>query len=350
MTPFFAYLNIVDKEGRRRVMDLLTKIKDKAKQVQKTIVLPEGNEERVIKAAAVIRQEQIAKVILLGDVALIQQTAADIGIDSSDFTIINPADSPQTGEYAAKLFALRKAKGMTSAEAAKLIQNPLYYGAMMVKEGAADGLVAGSINTTGDVLRPALQIIRTAPGISVVSGAFIMLVPDCEYGANGTFVFADCAVNPNPTAEQLAEIAITSAVTAKKLAGIEPVVGMLSFSTCGSAEHALVEKVAQATRLAREKAPELAIGGEFQADAAIVPAVGKAKAPRSTIAGKVNVLVFPDLQAGNISYKLVQRLARAEAIGPILQGMAKPVNDLSRGCSVDDIVNVVAITAVQAQT
>lgn len=330
-------------------MNLVDLIKEKAKQVTKTIVLPEGEEERIIRAAAIVIKEKLANVILLGNEVAIKQKANEFNVELNGVMIIEPVSAVQTEDYAQKLYELRKAKGLTLAEAAELIKDPLYFGAMMVKEGVADGLVAGSINTTGDVLRPALQIIRTSPGISVVSGAFIMIIPDSEYGEQGRFIFADCAVNPDPTAEQLAEIAIASAHTARSLAGIEPVIGMLSFSTAGSAKHPLVDKVIEATKIAKAKVPELAIDGEFQVDAAIVPSVGKSKAPNSEIAGKANVLVFPDLQAGNIGYKLVQRLAKAQAIGPILQGMAKPVNDLSRGCSVDDVVKVVAITAVQAQ-
>ncbi len=263
--------------------------------------------------------------------------------------IVNFRHSHRISTYTANLSALRKHKGVTLEVAEDLLQNPLYYGCMMVKMGDVHGLVAGSLSTTADVLRPAMQIIKTVPGISVVSGAFIMIVPNQLYGERGIMLFADCAVNPDPNAEQLSEIAYSTAQTARSIAGIEPRVGMLSFSTKGSAEHELVSKVQLATNIAHQRYPHLTVDGELQADAALVPSVGRAKAPESDVAGTVNVLIFPDLQSGNIGYKLGQRLAGAEAIGPILQGMAAPVNDLSRGCSVEDIVNVVAITAVQAQ-
>lgn len=323
-------------------------IKTKAKFFGKTIVLPEGTEKRIIKATAAILAERIAQVVLLGNEGEIKAAAEEEKIDVDKATIIDPFNSEKSEYYAERLVELRKHKGMKIEKARKLIRNPLYYGAMMVKEDDADGLVAGATNPTSDVLRPALQIIKTKPGISVVSGALIMALPHSDYGEHGLFVFADCAVNPNPNAEQLAEIAIASAHTAKALAGIEPRVGMLSFSTYGSAKHEMVNKVRKATLIAKEKANDLIIDGEMQVDAAIVPEVGASKAPGSDVAGRANILVFPDLEAGNIGYKLVQRLALAEAIGPILQGMAKPVNDLSRGCSVEDIINVISITAVLA--
>ncbi|MDK2822179.1 MAG: phosphate acetyltransferase [Clostridia bacterium] len=328
-------------------MNLIQSIKDKAKGKKATIVLPEGTEERTIQAAGIIAKENIAKVILLGTKDEVEAVAQKFAVDLSGLQIINPTEAEKFEEYAQDLYELRKHKGLTLDDARQLTKYPLYFGSLMVNKGDADGMVAGAQNTTGDVLRPALQIIKTEKGISSVSGAFIMIVPDCKFGENGIMIFADCAVNPNPTAEQLAEIAYLSGKTAKALVGFEPKVGMLSFSTKGSAKHELVDKVVKATQIAREKYPDLAIDGELQADAALVPEVGSSKAPGSEVAGNVNVLVFPDLQAGNIGYKLVQRLAKAEAVGPVLQGMNKPVNDLSRGCSIDDIVNTVAMTVLQ---
>lgn len=330
-------------------MTLLEQIRQKAQEKFKTIVLPEGTEERTLRAVETLVKEKIANPILIGEEGAVKAKAQQVGADISGVEIINPAKAAFYNDFVEKFYEMRKAKGMTPEKAQQLLLDPLYFGSMMVKFGKADGEVAGAINTTGDVLRPALQIIKTAKGISAVSGAFIMIVPNCDLGDNGIMVFADCAVTPNPTAEQLAEFAFASAETARSLCGIkEPVVGMLSFSTKGSASHELVDKVAQATEIAKSRWPELPVDGEFQADAALVAKVGQSKAPGSAVAGKCNVLVFPDLQAGNIGYKLVQRLAKAEAIGPILQGMDKPVNDLSRGCSVEDVINVVAMTAVRA--
>ncbi|WP_129722018.1 phosphate acetyltransferase [Xylanivirga thermophila] len=328
-------------------MDLMTEIRQNARQLKKTIVLPEAMDSRMLKAASQAKNEGLANIVLLGNADEINKKAA--GLDLEGITIINPEKSDKSSYYVDQLVEIRKKKGMTHEKAAELIKNPLYYGAMMVKLGDADGMVAGAVNTTGDVLRPALQIIKTAPGISVVSSCFIMQVLYKEFGHDGVLLFADCAVNPSPTAEQLASIAVTSANTAKSLIGMEPKVAMLSFSTKGSAQHELVDKVVEATKLAKEMAPDVTIDGEIQADAALVKEVGSLKCPGSSVAGKANVLVFPDLQAANIGYKLVQRLGKAEAIGPVCQGMAKPVNDLSRGCSVEDVVNVIAITAVQAQ-
>ena len=315
----------------------MDEIKSKARADLKRIVLPEGAEERTVKAAGIIAKEGLAKVILVGNPDEIKKQAPDIG-SVSNITIIDPASSEKLSAYADTFYELRKSKGIT-----------LYYACMMIKMGDADGMVAGAINTTANTLRPALQIIKTSPGISVVSSCFIMILKNEDYGHNGVMVFGDCAVNPNPDAEQLAAIAVSTAKTAAQLTGMDPKVAMLSFSTKGSAKHELVDKVAQATARVKELNPSLMVDGELQADTALVASVGQLKSPGSPVAGHANVLIFPDLQAGNIGYKLVQRLAGAEAVGPICQGLAAPVNDLSRGCSVDDIVSVVAITAVQAQ-
>lgn len=331
-------------------MSAIEKIKAKAKSSVKHIVLPEGSEPRTVQASAKIVAQGIARVTLLGNLEEIRKVAAETGTDLAGVEIIDPAASEKSAAYSALLFELRKAKGMTEEQARELVTgNTLYYGAVMLKAGDADGMVAGAINSTGNVLRPALQIIKTAPGIKVVSSCFIMELPDQKWGDDGVMIFGDCAVIPNPTAEELAAIAIASAESGRQLVDLAPRVAMLSFSTKGSAKHDLVTKVQEATALAKELAPELQLDGELQADAALVESVGQLKSPGSAVAGHASVLVFPDLQAGNIGYKLVQRLAGAEAIGPIIQGLAKPVSDLSRGCSVDDIVSVVAITAVKAQ-
>lgn len=328
-------------------MGFLEQIIEKAKSDIKTIVLPESTDLRVVKAASMIKSQGIANVVLVGNKDEINKLAGDL--DLSGVRIEDSFNSEKIEDYANTLYELRKSKGMTIDEARETIKNPLYYGVMMVKKGEADGMVAGAINSTANTLRPALQILKTAPGTKLVSSFFVMVVPDCEYGHNGTFVYSDCGLVENPDAEQLSEIAIAAAGSFKALVGAEPQVAMLSYSTYGSAQSELTDKVIKATKLAKEKAPGLALDGELQADAALVPAVGKSKAPGSNVAGNANVLVFPDLNVGNIAYKLTERLAKAEAYGPITQGIAKPVNDLSRGCSAEDIVGVAAITAVQAQ-
>lgn len=330
-------------------MSLMESIKQKAKANKKRILLPEGPEERTVQAVGILVAEGIADVTLLGSEAEIRQSAQKLGVSLDGVQIVDPLKDADREAYVAAYYELRKEKGVTPEKAESTMQDPLFYAAMMVKKGRGDGMVAGALCTTGETLRPGLQIIKIAKGISVVSSCFIMEVPNKAYGDDGLMLFGDCAVNPCPTAEQLAAIAISSAVTAKSLCGMEPRVAMLSFSTKGSAKHELVDKVVEATRIAHELAPNLNLDGELQADAALVEKVGKLKSPGSTVAGRANILIFPDLQAGNIGYKLVQRLAGAEAIGPICQGFQYPVNDLSRGCSVEDIVSVVAITAVQAQ-
>ena len=330
-------------------MSFIDSIKARAKSDKKTIVLPETSDMRTLNAAHQVLAEGIADVVLIGNESKIKETAA--GLDLSGATIVDPQNFAEMDAYVEELVKLREKKGMTTEKATELLRNDsLFLGVMMVKKGLADGMVAGAVNSTANVLRPCLQILKTAPNTKLVSAFFVMVVPNCEYGANGTFVFSDAGLNQNPNSEELAAIAQSSAKSFKQLVGEEPIVAMLSHSTFGSAKHADVDKVVEATRIAKEEAPELKLDGEFQLDAAIVPSVGSAKAPGSEVAGKANVLVFPDLDAGNIGYKLTQRLAKAEAYGPITQGIAKPVNDLSRGCSAEDIVGVVAITAVQAQT
>ncbi len=330
-------------------MNLLKSIKENAKKSPQRIVLPESDDERSLKAADIILEEGIANIILIGNDEKIKNEAEKLGLRNlGKAGIVDPGNNPKKEEYIELMLELRKQKGLTREQAEELIMNPLYLATIMIKAGDADGEVAGAKNATGDVLRPAFQYVKTLPGISVVSGAFIMILKDKDFGENGLMVFADCAVHPNPSAKELAEIAVATGKTTRAIAGFEPRIAMLSFSTKGSAQHEMVEKVTEATALAREMDPELHIDGELQADAAIVEAIGNSKAPDSKIAGKANVLVFPSLEVGNIAYKLVQRLAHAEAIGPVLQGMAAPINDLSRGCSVSDIVNLVAITANQA--
>ena len=330
-------------------MELIEKIKANARKNQMRIVLPEGTEPRTLEAADIAIEEGLASIILLGNPAVINAEAEKKGFTNiRKATIIDPADHQKKEHYIEMMLDIRKSKGLTRDEALKLIEDPLYLAVLMIKAGDADGEVAGADNSTGDVLRPAFQYVKTAPGISVVSGAFIMILKDKELGDDGIILFADCAVHPDPTEKQLAEIAIASAGTYKAIIGKEPRVAMLSFSTKGSAKHPMVDLVLNATRIALEMAPDLKIDGELQADAALVEAIGLKKAPGSKIAGKANVLVFPTLDAGNIAYKLVQRLAGAEAVGPVLQGMAAPINDLSRGCSVSDIVSLIAITSNQA--
>ena len=330
-------------------MTLLDKIKQSAKQHQKKIVLPEGLEERTLKAADEIIANEIAKIVLIGNPDAIEKEAVRLGLKNlNKAEIVDPIAHPKKDAYADLMVEIRKKKGLSKEDALKLIEDPLYLAVLMIKSGDADGEVAGAMNATGDVLRPAFQYVKTAPGISVVSGAFIMIMQDKQFGDDGMMLFADCAVHPNPNAKELAEIAVATGKTARAIAQMEPKIAMLSFSTKGSAKHEMVDKVVEATKLAKEMAPDMQIDGELQADAAIVEAIGKKKAPNSEIAGVANVLVFPTLETGNIAYKLVQRMAKAEAIGPILQGMAAPINDLSRGCSVSDIVNLVAITSNQA--
>ena len=330
-------------------MELLKQIKTRAQKHIQRIVLPEGTELRTLTAANNVIRDKVAKLILLGNPSTITQLATENNLTHiNEAIIVNPDENPELDKYATLLYDLRKSKGMSMEQAVGLAKNPLYLGCLMIKAGDADGELAGAQNTTGNVLRPALQIVKTLPGVSCVSGALMLFSKEKQFGENGMLMVADVAVMPNPTAEELAQIAVTTGHTMRAIAGIEPRIAMLSFSTKGSASHELVDKVTTATKLAQQMAPDMSIDGELQADAAIVPSVGALKAPDSNVAGSANTLVFPSIEVGNISYKLVQRLGGAEAIGPILQGMAAPVNDLSRGCSVNDIEQMIAITANQA--
>ena len=332
-------------------MSFIETIKNRAKQQIKTIVLPEATDIRVLKGAEVALKEKYANIILVGNTEQITKIAQNNKIDIEGAKIVDPKTSENYEKYSNLLYKLRKHKGMTIEQAKQIALDPVYFGMLMVKDEdtKADGLVSGAAHSTADTLRPALQILKTAPDTKLVSAFFVMVVPDCEYGSNGTFIFGDAGLNANPNPEELSEIAISSCKSFSQLVGEEPKVAMLSYSTYGSAKSELTNKVVEATKLLKEKEPELKADGELQLDAAIIPEIAQSKAPGSSIAGKANVLIFPDLDAGNIGYKLVQRLAKAEAYGPLCQGIAKPVNDLSRGCSYQDIAGVIAITAVQAQ-
>lgn len=332
-------------------MHLVDQIKAKARQDIQTVVLPEGYDDRMIQAAAQIARDRLAKPVLLGDFTTLQAKAEELGVSLEGVEIINPANSERLEDYSAELARLREKKGMTPEQARTTLtaEDNLFFGAMMVRKGDAGGMVAGAYNTTGDVLRAAFQVIGTAGGLKTVSSVFLMVTKNLDFGEDGVLCFADCAVNPNPDPQALAEIAVSTAASCKSFLGVDARVAMLSFSTKGSASHGDCDKVLKALEIARGLAPGLQIDGELQADAALLPKVGDKKAPGSSVAGKANTLIFPDLDAGNIGYKLVERVAGAEAVGPIVQGLAKPVNDLSRGCSVEDIVSVAAITAVQAQ-
>ena len=330
-------------------MAFIDGIKEKAKQDVKTIILPESEDVRVLEGASKALKEKYANIILIGEEVEINERANSNNIDLTGAQIINPKTSEKYEEYANAFYELRKAKGMTLEQAKELLLEPIYFGMMMMKQGDSDGLVSGACHSTANTLRPALQILKTAPGTKLVSAFFLMEVPNCEYGENGVFVFGDCGLVENPSADDLSEIAISSSKSFHQLTGKESKVGMLSYSTYGSAHSELTEKVVEATKLLKEKEPNLACDGELQLDAALVPEVASSKAPGSSVAGKANTLIFPDLNAGNIGYKLVQRLAKANAYGPLCQGISKPVNDLSRGCNSDDIAGVIAITCVQAQ-
>ena len=333
-----------------RKNDFISRVFDRASKDIKTIVLPESNDNRVIRAATWALRDNIANIIMIGDEKKVSERAKKMRVDISDIVFVDPADHPKFNEYKDLLVELRSHKGMTPEKAEEILSNDyLTYGIMMVKAGDADGMVAGACHATADTLRPALQILRTAPGVEMVSGFFIMCVPDCDMGEKGTFVFGDCGLNQDPNSNELAIIAKTSADSFKSLVGAQPKVAMLSHSTKGSAKHVLVDKVTEAVNIAHDKYPGLILDGELQLDAAIVPEVAESKAPDSFVAGNANVLIFPNLDAGNIGYKLVQRLGKADAYGPLLQGLSKPVNDLSRGCNVSDVEGVIAITAVQAQ-
>ena len=344
----FALILSSDDIQKPTIMKILNEIIANAQKAQKRIVLPEGLEPRTLRAAEIILKNNIARLIILGNPGLIREEAEKLGVGLGKATLVDPVTDERRERYASMMVEIRRNKGLTKEEALTLLNDPLYFAPMMIKAGDADGELAGAINATGDVLRPAFQYVKTAPGVSVVSGAFLMFINDSHIGHEGILVFADCAVLPDPDENQLAEVAVTTARTAKAIVGCEPRVAMLSFSTKGSASHIMVDKVVNATRKAKEMAPDLKIEGELQVDAALVKEVAQLKAPGSEVAGRANVLVFPSLESGNIGYKLVQRLAKAEAIGPVLQGMAAPINDLSRGCSVTDIVTMVAITANQA--
>ena len=332
-------------------MSFIEEIKERAKKDIKTIVLPEAEDVRTLEATRMVLDEKFAKVILIGNKEKVLEKAKENNIDIIGVDIIEPVSSPKYDEYVNLLYDLRKHKGMTIEQAKELVKDPTYYGMLMLKDegSVADGLVSGAVHSTSDTLRPALQILKTAPGTKLVSAFFVMVVPDCEYGENGTFIFGDSGLNENPNEEQLSEIAISSSKSFHQLVGKTPKVAMLSYSTHGSAKSELTEKMINATKLVKEKEPDLIVDGELQLDAAIVPEVAKFKAPNSPVKGEANVLIFPNLDAGNIGYKLVQRLGKAEAYGPLCQGIARPVNDLSRGCSSKDIAGVIAITAVQAQ-
>ena len=331
-------------------MSFINDIKQRAKQDIKTIILPESNDLRVIKATEQVLKEGYSDIILIGNKEEIKKLAQENNIDISKAKIVDPLKSDKFSEYAEKFYELRKAKGMTLDKAKEIMKDNVYFGMMMVKQGDGDGLVSGACHSTADTLRPALQILKTAPGTKLVSAFFLMVVPNCEYGKNGAFVFGDCGLNEYPDPEALSEIAISSSKSFKQLVGKEPKVAMLSYSSYGSAHSPLTDKVVEATKLLKEKMPELIADGELQLDAAIIPEIAASKAPGSPLKGEANTLIFPDLDAGNIGYKLVQRFAKAEAYGPLCQGIARPVNDLSRGCSAEDIAGVVAITAVQAQS
>ncbi len=331
-------------------MSFIDELKNKAKQNIKTIILTESEDKRVLKAAQKVRDEMFARIILIGNEEEANKLAIENNIDISGIQIINPETSEKFEEYVNAFYELRKAKGMTIEKAREILKDNMYFGTMMVKQGDADGLVSGACHSTANTLRPALQILKTAPGTKLVSAFFLMVVPNCEYGENGVFIFGDSGLVENPTSEELSEIAISSSKSFKQLTGKIPKVAMLSYSTYGSAHSEMTEKVIEGTKLLKEKMPDLICDGELQLDAAIVPEIASSKAPGSPLAGEANTLIFPNLDAGNIGYKLVQRLANANAYGPLCQGIAKPVNDLSRGCNSDDIVGVVAITAVQAQS
>ena len=328
-------------------MNFQESIFQKAKENAKTIVLPESEDIRTLKAAAEVTELGLANIILLGKAEDVAKLGA--GLDLSKVKIVDGPNDENFDKYAEAFYEMRKAKGITKEDAVRILQDPIYYGVMMVKMGEADGMVAGAVHSTGDTLRPALQIVKTAPGTKTVSSVFLMQVPNCTLGYNGMFAFADCALVENPDAEELAAIAVDTAKTFESFVKAEPIVALLSYSSYGSAKSPMTEKVVEATKLAKQMAPDIMIDGELQLDAAIIEAIGQSKAPGSAVAGKANVLVFPDLGSGNIGYKLVQRLANAAAYGPILQGLAKPINDLSRGCSYEDIVSVVAFTCIQAQ-